>query len=82
MLSQSTWAVTFDITLAQFLCRSTYGKRLDSGYYACSHMWTAPALQDAGQCFDPIACVHMSGLLMRSPMSAGQDGFRDESSKQ
>jgi len=48
----------------------------------CSHMWTAPSLQDAGQCFDPIACVHMSGLLMRSPMSAGQDGFRDESSKQ
>jgi hypothetical protein len=46
------------------------------------HMWTAPSLQDAGQCFDPIACVHMSGLLMRSPMSAGQDGFRDESSKQ
>ena len=48
----------------------------------CSHMWTAPSLQDAGQCFDPIACVHMSGLLLRSPMSAGQDGFRDESSKQ
>jgi len=48
----------------------------------CSHMWTAPSLQEAGQCFDPIACVHMSGLLMRSPMSAGQDGFRDESSKQ
>src|SRR4051812_11056933 len=32
--------------------------------------------------FDQIACVHMSGLFVRSHMSAGQDGFRDESSKQ
>jgi MATE family multidrug resistance protein len=30
--------------------------------------------------FDQIACVHMSGLLSRSQMSAGQDGFRDGSS--
>jgi hypothetical protein len=33
------------------------------------------------QCFDQIACVHMSGLLSRSHMNAGQDGFRDASSK-
>jgi hypothetical protein len=31
--------------------------------------------------FDRIACVHMSGLSMRSHMNAGQDGFRDEGSK-
>ena len=46
------------------------------------HMWTAPSLQDVGQCFDQIACVHMSGLLMRPHMGAGQDGFRDRDSKQ
>ena len=34
------------------------------------------------QCFDQIACVHMSGLLVRSHMNAGQDGFRGTSSKQ
>jgi hypothetical protein len=45
-------------------------------------MWTAPALQGVLQCFDQIACVHMSGLFVRSHMNAGQDGFRDESSKQ
>jgi hypothetical protein len=33
------------------------------------------------QCSDQIACVHMSGLLLRSHMNAGQDGFRDASSK-
>ena len=33
------------------------------------------------QCSDQIACVHMSGLLSRSHMNAGQDGFRDTSSK-
>ena len=46
------------------------------------HMWTAPSSQGVWQCFDQIACVHMSGLLMRSHMNAGQDGFRDTSSKQ
>ena len=46
------------------------------------HMWTGPSLQDGLQCFDQIACVHMSGLFVRSHMNAGQDGFRDESSKQ
>jgi hypothetical protein len=30
---------------------------------------------------DRIACVHMSGLLVRSHMNAGQDGFRDWYSK-
>jgi hypothetical protein len=45
------------------------------------HMWTAPSSQDVLQRFDQIACVHMSGLLLRSHMNAGQDGFRDESSK-
>jgi hypothetical protein len=41
------------------------------------HMWTAPSSQGVLQCFDQIACVHMSGLLVRSHMNAGQDGFRD-----
>jgi len=27
-----------------------------------AHMWTAPSLQGVLQCFDQIACVHMSGL--------------------
>ena len=45
-------------------------------------MWTAPSLQGVLQCFDQIACVHMSGLFVRSHMNAGQDGFRDKSSKQ
>ena len=40
-------------------------------------MWTAPSSQEVVQRFDQIACVHMSGLLMRSHMNAGQDGFRD-----
>src|SRR5216683_3325871 len=49
----------------------------------CSfHMWTAPSLQGVLQCFDQIACVHMSGLFVRSHMNAGQDGFRDKSSNQ
>jgi hypothetical protein len=46
------------------------------------HMWTAPSLQAVWQCFDQIACVHMSGLFVRSHMNVGQDGFRDNSSKQ
>src|SRR5208282_894222 len=32
--------------------------------------------------FDRIACDHMCGLFVRSHMTAGQDGFRDASSKQ
>jgi len=45
-------------------------------------MWTAPSLQGVLQCFDQIACVHMSGLFVRSHMNAGQAGFRDKSSNQ
>jgi hypothetical protein len=45
------------------------------------HMWTAPSSQGVLQCFDQIACVHMSGLWVRSHMNAGQDGFRDAGSK-
>ena len=52
------------------------------GRYGEFHMWTAPSSQGVLQCFDQIACVHMSGLLVRSHMNAGQDGFRDKSSKQ
>src|SRR5437870_13749622 len=44
-------------------------------------MWTAPSLQGVWQCFGQIACVHMSGLFVRSHMNAGQDGFRDKSSQ-
>jgi len=47
-----------------------------------AHMWTALSSQGVLQCFDQIACVHMSGLSVRSHMSAGQDGFRDKGSKQ
>ncbi len=49
---------------------------------ATSRMWTAPLVQERFDRFDRIACVHMSGLLVRSHMNAGQDGFRDECSKQ
>ena len=45
-----------------------------------SHMWTAPSSQGGRQNLDQIACVHMSGLCVRSNMNAGQDGFRDASS--
>jgi hypothetical protein len=45
-------------------------------------MWTASSSQGVLQCFDQIACVHMSGLSVRSHMSTGQDGFRDKGSKQ
>src|SRR3954451_11493107 len=44
-------------------------------------MWTAPSLQGVLQRFDQIACARMSGLFARSHRNAGQDGFRDESSK-
>src|ERR1700694_800027 len=36
-------------------------------------MWTAPVPQEFSWS-DRIACIHMSGLLMRS-VTAGQDGF-------
>src|SRR6267142_840796 len=41
-----------------------------------------PLLARCFAVFDQIACVHMSGLFVRSHMNAGQDGFRDKSSKQ
>src|SRR5450759_393621 len=53
--------------------------------------WTYPTFPICGrprprkvflQCFDQIACVHMSGLFVRSHMNAGQDSFVQESSKQ
>ena len=47
-----------------------------------THMWTAPPCKNFFDDFDRIACVHMSGLLVRSHMNAGQDGFRHASSKQ
>src|SRR5258707_15841369 len=47
-----------------------------------THMWTAPVPQEFFRRSDRIACIHMSGLLMRSQRIAGQDGFRDASSKQ
>jgi hypothetical protein len=46
-----------------------------------SHMWSAHSSQGI-VAFDQIACVHMSGLLVRSHMNADQDGFRDTGSKQ
>jgi hypothetical protein len=45
------------------------------------HMWTALSSQGVLQRFDQISCVHMSGLLVRSHMNAGQDGCRDRGSK-
>ena len=45
-------------------------------------MWTAPGLQEVSSVAGRIACDHMSGLLTRSQMTAGQDGVRDASSKQ
>jgi transposase len=45
-----------------------------------THMWTAASPQGSWAMFDQIACVHMFGLLLRSHMNAGQDGFRDASS--
>jgi hypothetical protein len=45
-------------------------------------MWTAPYLQEHfGVLFDLIACARMSGLLVRSHMNAGQDGFHYACSK-
>jgi hypothetical protein len=61
---------------------SSQGVLQCSDQIACVHMWTAPSSQGVLQCSDQIACVHMSGLFSRSHMNAGQDGFRDKSSKQ
>ena len=48
--------------------------------FAGTHMWTAPVPQEFFHGVIGFACIHMSGLLMRSG-TAGQDGFRDASSK-
>jgi hypothetical protein len=50
-------------------------KVVSHGRYVTFHMWTAPSSQRVLQCFDQIACIHMSGLFVRSHMNAGQDGF-------
>jgi hypothetical protein len=47
-----------------------------------NHMWTTPTYKASEKIFDRIACDHMSGLCVRSHMTAGQDGFRDARSKQ
>src|SRR5580704_2356844 len=73
----------------QIACVHMWTAPSSQGYFgqcsdqiACVHMWTAPSSQGYfGQCSDQIACVHMSGLFSRSHMNAGQDGFRDASSK-
>jgi hypothetical protein len=39
------------------------------------HMWTAPGPQEVVQRADRLACDHMSGLLMRSHMTAAKMGF-------
>ena len=44
-------------------------------------MWTAPGLQEIGGRVKRIACDHMSGLLSRPHMAAGQDGFHKASPK-
>jgi hypothetical protein len=38
------------------------------------HMWTAPCLQGCFGGLISIACAHMSGLLMRSQLSAAKMG--------
>ena len=58
---------------------------LSSGSSSCSASYPDFPYVDGpllARCFDQIACVHMSGLFVRSRMNAGQDGFRDKSSKQ
>jgi hypothetical protein len=37
-------------------------KVVSHGRYVTFHMWTGPSSQGVLQCFDQIACVHMSGL--------------------
>jgi hypothetical protein len=54
---------------------------LIAGLVPAIHMWTAPACK-GGAASDRVACAHMSGLSMRPRTAAGQDGFREASSKQ
>ena len=53
------------------LCTLPVIARLDRAI----HMWTAPGPQEVVQGADRIACDHMSGLLMRSHMTAAKMGF-------
>jgi hypothetical protein len=46
---------------------------------ASIHMWTAPCLQEETEGRDQLLAVHMSGLLVRSVVTAGPDGFRGSS---
>ena len=41
-----------------------------------------PPRKMLSNCFDRIACDHMSGLYVRPHMTAGQDGFRNSGSEQ
>jgi len=66
---------------AEWLYESLYCARGQAENLIKLHMWTAPLARVILQCFDQIACVHMSGLLVRSHRNAGQDGFRGTSSK-
>jgi len=61
----------------QALDRTQPGLPLKPG--RCSTMTRPPPRKHFRPMFDQIACVHMSGLLSRSHMNAGQDGFRDAS---
>src|SRR6266516_6247420 len=44
---------------------SIHSSKASSPRKAGTHMWTAPVPQEFFRRFDRIACVHMSGLLMR-----------------
>jgi hypothetical protein len=49
-------------TLGTEVCGINLATALDAPTIAWIHMWTAPSSQGVLQCFDQIACVHMSGL--------------------
>jgi hypothetical protein len=69
------------VSQIQALDRTQPGLPLKKGRAGTmTHMWTAASPQGSWAMFDQIACVHMFGLLLRSHMNAGQDGFRDASS--
>jgi hypothetical protein len=69
------------VSQIQALDRTQPGLPLKKGRAGTmTHMWTAASPQGFWAMFDQIACVHMFGLLLRSHMNAGQDGFRDASS--
>jgi hypothetical protein len=55
------------------LMQGTNNTQFRGADIAGTHMWTAPVPQEFSRS-DRIACIHMSGLLMRL-VTAGQDGF-------